>query len=256
VIVLKSPREIELMRRANRVVAEILGILRQHVRPGVSTQYLEGLAQDEVTRRGVVPAFKGVQNPHGGPFPACLCTSINDEVVHGIPSRERILCEGDLLSVDFGVCLQGFYGDAAFSMAVGSAPERVSALIGSAEAALAAGIEQARVGNRLGDISAAVQEQVEGDGFTVVREFVGHGIGRSLHEEPQVPNFGKPGTGVRLKAGMVLAIEPMINAGVGGITVDPDGWTARTRDGSFAAHAEHTVAITDGEPLVLSMIDK
>ncbi len=256
VIVIKSPREIEQMRGANLVVAEILEIIRRHVRPGVSTQDLEEIAQDEVTRRGgVVPAFKGVANPYGGPYPACLCTSVNDEVVHGIPRGDRVLQEGDLLSVDFGVCRQGFYGDAAFSVAVGHAPKRVHALIHSAEVALAAGMEQARVGRRLGDLSAAVQGQVEGDGFTVVREFVGHGIGRSLHEEPQVPNFGKAGTGVKLKAGMVLAVEPMINDGAGGVTVDADGWTARTRDGSFAAHAEHTIAITDGEPLVLSRID-
>ncbi|HSH70175.1 MAG TPA: type I methionyl aminopeptidase [Deferrisomatales bacterium] len=254
-IIIKSPREIEQMRRANRVVAEILEILRRHVRPGVSTQDLEEIAQDEVTRRGVVPAFKGVANPNGGPYPACLCTSVNDEVVHGIPRGDRVLEEGDLLSVDFGVCRQGFYGDAAFSVPVGQASKRVQALILSAEAALAAGIEQARVGRRLGDLSAAVQCQVEGAGFTVVREFVGHGIGRSLHEEPQVPNFGKAGTGVKLKAGMVLAVEPMINDGVGGVKVDADGWTARTRDGSLAAHAEHTIAITDGEPLVLSRID-
>jgi len=255
VIVIKLPREIEQMRGANLVVAEILEIIRRHVRPGVSTQDLEEIAQDEVTRRGVVPAFKGVANPYGGPYPACLCTSVNDEVVHGIPRGDRVLQEGDLLSVDFGVCRQGFYGDAAFSVAVGHAPKRVHALIHSAEVALAAGMEQARVGRRLGDLSAAVQGQVEGDGFTVVREFVGHGIGRSLHEEPQVPNFGKAGTGVKLKAGMVLAVEPMINDGAGGVTVDADGWTARTRDGSFAAHAEHTIAITDGEPLVLSRID-
>lgn len=254
-IVLKSPREIELMRRANRIVAEILATLRGHVRPGVTTQDLEDVAQDEVTRRGVVAAFKGVPSPHGGPFPGCLCTSVNDEVVHGIPQRARLLRDGDLLSVDFGVFVNGFYGDAAFSVAVGQAPERVHALIRSAEAALAAGIEQARVGHRLGDLSAAVQGQVEVDGFTVVREFVGHGIGRALHEEPQVPNYGKRGTGVKLKAGMVLAVEPMINDGSAGVTVDADGWTARTRDGSFAAHAEHTIAITDGEPLVLSRID-
>lgn len=254
-IVLKSSREIELMRRANRIVAEILTTLRGQVRPGVTTQDLEDIAQDEVTRRGVVAAFKGVPNPQGGPFPCCLCTSVNDEVVHGIPQRARLLQEGDLLSVDFGVFVNGFYGDAAFSVAVGQAPERVHALIRSAEAALAAGIGQARVGQRLGDLSAAVQAQVEGDGFTVVREFVGHGIGRALHEDPQVPNYGTRGTGVKLKAGMVLAVEPMINDGGAGVTVDADGWTARTRDGSFAAHAEHTIAITDGEPLVLSRID-
>lgn len=243
------------MRRANRVVAEILELLKGQVRPGVSTQDLEDLVEDEVTRRGVVAAFKGVRNPQGRPYPACLCTSVNDEVVHGIPRRDRVLREGDLLSVDFGVLYQGFYGDAAFSVGVGRVPDTLASLVGTAEEALQAGIREARPGRRLGDLSAAIQEVVEGAGFTVVREFVGHGIGRSLHEEPQVPNYGTRGTGVRLRPGMVLAIEPMINAGKPGVVVDGDGWTARTRDGSLAAHAEHTVAITKGDPVVLSSLE-
>ncbi len=243
------------MRRVNRIVAEILQEVRRAARPGVSTADLERIAEQEVRRRGVVAAFKGVKNPLGRPFPACLCTSVNDEVVHGVPSPARVLRPGDLLSVDFGVFAEGFYGDAAFSVAVGECPERVHRLIRAAERALEAGIEQARPGRRVGDISAAVQEVVESEGFSVVREFVGHGIGRSLHEEPQVPNYGKPGTGVKLRAGMVLAIEPMINDGALGVRVDADGWTARTRDGSFAAHAEHTVAITDNGPVILSRLD-
>ena len=243
------------MRRVNRTVAEILDRVRRHVRPGVSTQELEDLAAEEVKRRGLTAAFKGVANPQGKPYPCCLCTSVNDEVVHGIPSPRRILRDGDLLSVDFGVCHEGFYGDAAVSVAVGNGSPRVERLIRVAEEALGAGIRGARAGRRLGDLSSAIQSVVEGAGMTVVREFVGHGIGRSLHEEPQVPNCGKPGTGVRLRPGMVLAIEPMINDGTPGITVDADGWTARTRGGSFAAHAEHSVAITEHGPVVLSRLD-
>jgi len=254
-IVLRSAQEIEAMRRVNRTVAEILDRVRRLVRPGVSTQQLEDLAAEEVKRRGLTAAFKGVANPQGKPYPCCLCTSVNDEVVHGIPSPRRILRDGDLLSVDFGVCHEGFYGDAAVSVAVGKESPRVERLIRVAEEALGAGIREARPGRRLGDLSSAVQAVVEGAGMTVVREFVGHGIGRSLHEEPQVPNCGKPGTGVRLRAGMVLAIEPMINDGTSGITLDADGWTARTRDGSFAAHAEHSVAITEHGPVVLSRLD-
>ncbi len=254
-IVLKSAREIQAMRRANRDVAQILQKIRERAKPGVSTRDLEDVAEDEVLRRGLVAAFKGVRSPQGRPFPTCLCTSVNDEVVHGIPRPDRTLRQGDLLSVDFGVFRDGFYGDAAFSVAVGEAPERVHRLVRTAEEALEAGIREARPGRRLGDLSAAVQEVVEGAGLTVVREFVGHGIGRSLHEEPQVPNYGKAGTGVKLRPGMVLAIEPMINDGAVGVVVGPDGWTARTRDGSFAAHAEHTVAITQDGPVILSHPD-
>lgn len=252
VIVLKSSQEIKQMRRVNRIVAEILDLVKRNIRPGVSTQDLEDLVEEEVRRRDVVAAFKGVRNPQGKPYPACLCTSINDEVVHGIPRPDRILTDGDLLSVDFGVFSKGFYGDAAISAAVGEAGPQVHALIRAAEEALEAGIDAARPGQRLGDLSAAIQQVVEAAGFTVVREFVGHGIGRSLHEEPQVPNYGTPGSGLRLKAGMVLAIEPMINNGRVGVVVDSDGWTARTGDGSFAAHAEHTIAVTDKGPVVLS----
>lgn len=253
-IVLKSPREIEALGRVNRIVAEILEIVRGEVKPGVSTAELEEVVDREILRRGVQAAFRGVKNPQGVPFPSSICVSINDEVVHGIPSPKRILKEGDLLSVDFGVFHEGFYGDSAFSVGVGVVKERVRRLIQVAEASLSAGIGQAVVGGRLGDISAAVQEVVEGAGYHVVREFVGHGIGRSLHEDPQVPNFGKRNSGVLLKEGMVIAIEPMINDGQGGIKVDADGWTARTKDGSLAAHAEHSIAITADGPLVLSRI--
>lgn len=253
-IILKSPREIEEMRRVNRIVAEILDLVRQAVRPGVTTKALDELAMEEVRRRGVKAAFKGVKSPQGKPYPAGLCTSVNDEVIHGIPRRERVLQEGDLLSVDFGVVDKGVYGDAAFSASVGTGSPRALALIRAAEEALSAGIAEARPGRRLGDLSAAIQEVVEGAGYTVVREFVGHGIGRSLHEDPQVPNYGERGTGVKLKAGMVLAIEPMINDGAVGVMVDADGWTARTRDGSLASHVEHTVAITANGPDILSRL--
>lgn len=254
-IVLKSLREIEEMRRVNRVVAEILDLVRRAVCVGVTTKELDELATEEVGRRGVVAAFKGVKNPLGVSYPATLCTSVNDEVIHGIPRTTKVLREGDVLSVDCGVLSRGLFGDAAFTVAVGTPTARAEALIGAAERALKAGIAQARPGCRLGDISAAIQEIVEGSGFTVVREFVGHGIGRSLHEDPQVANYGRRGTGVRLKAGMVLAIEPMINDGRIGVVVDEDGWTARTEDGSWAAHAEHTVAITDRGPDVLSRLE-
>lgn len=253
-IYLKSPREIEQLRHVNQIVAEILELLRGHIKPGISTADLEGVVVEELGRRGVKPAFKGVPNPAGVPYPACICASVNDEIVHGVPSPKKILREGDLLSIDFGVYDGGFYGDAAFSQAVGTPPKRVLHLIETVNRALQAGIAEARPGARLGDLGAAVQEVVEGAGLTVVREFVGHGIGRSLHEDPQVPNYGTRGKGLQLRPGMVLAIEPMINDGALGITVDADGWTARTRDGSFAAHAEHTVAVTEQGPLVLSCL--
>ena len=251
-IVLKTPQEIEQMRRVNAIVAQILDMLRSKVKAGVTTADLEAFVEDEVRRRNVTAAFKGVPNPQGVRYPACLCTSVNDEIVHGVPNKNKVLREGDLLSVDFGVFHDGFFGDAAISIAVGEGSKKVNRLIQTAQNALAAGIEQARPGNRLGDLGAAVQQVVEGEGYNVVREFVGHGIGRSLHEEPQVPNYGKRGRGVTLREGMVIAIEPMINAGGPGVKVDADGWTARTRDGSLAAHTEHTVAITAQGPLILS----
>ncbi len=253
-IKLKTPEEIQVMRRVNRIVAEVLDKVKGAIKPGVSTAELEAIVDEEVERRGVVAAFRGVPNPNGVPFPSSICASVNDEVVHGIPKSDKVLAEGDLISIDFGVFHEGFYGDAAFSAPVGKASSQVNKIIKIAERALAAGINEARPGNRLGDISAAVQEIAEGGGYHVVREFVGHGIGRNLHEEPQVPNFGKRGTDLLLKEGMVIAIEPMINAGGPGIKVDPDGWTARTRDASLAAHTEHSVAITADGPLVLSRL--
>ena len=247
-IILKTPAEIDLMRRSSVIVAEVLGVLKGTVRPGITTLELEAIALEECARRKAKPAFKGYRG-----YPYCLCTSVNSEVVHGMPSAS-ILQEGDILSIDFGVLSNGFYGDSALTVPVGKVTEDAARLIKITAASLDAAIEKARVGNHLSDISAAVQSCVEAEGFSVVREFVGHGIGRELHESPQVPNFGYPGRGIKLKAGMVLAIEPMINSGGHAVKVLDDGWTAVTVDGSLSAHFEHTVAITDNGPFVLSRI--
>jgi methionyl aminopeptidase len=250
-ISLKSPREIEVMRAANLIVAEVLAELREHVRAGVTTAGLDRIAEDLARQRGAVPAFKRYE-VNGRVFPKSVCISINEEVVHGIPSEKRVLQEGDIVSIDFGVCYQGLYGDAAITVAVGQADPDSQRLMQITREALWAGIEQMRVGRRLGDVSAAIQERAERDGFSVVRDFVGHGIGKRLHEEPQVPNFGQRDRGVRLREGMVLAIEPMVNAGGAEVTIKEDGWTAVTRDGSRSAHFEHSVAITGKGPYVLS----
>lgn len=252
-IMLKTREEIEIMRAANVIVAEVLSELRRRVQPGVTTAELDRIAEDMTRQRGATPAFKGYA-PAGRVFPRSVCTSINDEVVHGIPSDRRVLREGDLIGLDFGVCYEGFYGDAAVTVAVGQADPEAERLMQVTEEALWAGIEQVRPGNRLGDVSAAIQERVERDGFSVVREFVGHGIGRRLHEEPQVPNFGKRDRGVRLREGMVLAIEPMVNAGTPEVRVKDDGWTAVTVDGRRSAHFEHSVAVTERGPYVLSQL--
>lgn len=246
---IKSAEEIEKMREANRIVAEILEGLKEKVRPGVTTEELDRYAEDGLKERKAKSAFKGYRG-----YPKALCTSVNSQVVHGIPSRTP-LKDGDLLSIDFGAYYKGFYGDAAITIPVGNVSDEGLRLKDIAEEALYAGIEKACIGNRLSDISFAIQSLVERNGFSVVREFVGHGIGRSLHEEPQVPNFGSPGLGVRLKAGMVLAIEPMINAGGSEVKVLQDGWTAVTKDGSLSAHFEHTVAITEDGPVILTRLD-
>jgi methionyl aminopeptidase len=252
-ICLKSPEEIEIMRAANLIVAEVLAELRANVRDGVRTGELDRIAEDMTRQRGAVPAFKGYEVA-GRMFPSSVCVSINDEVVHGIPSDRRVLENGDIIGLDFGVCYQGFYGDSAMTVAVGDVGPEAQRLMRTAEEALWAGIEHVRVGNRLGEVSAAVQARVEREGFSVVRDFVGHGIGRRLHEEPQVPNFGNRDRGVRLRPGMVLAIEPMVNAGAPEVWIKDDGWTAVTRDGSLSAHFEHSVAVTEKGPYVLSQI--
>jgi methionyl aminopeptidase len=247
-IVCKSAAEIEKMRRSGHLVREILDALKAAVRPGVSTMDLERIAAKMIADAGAKPAFKGYYD-----YPCVLCTSINQEIVHGIPSEKRLLREGDIVSIDCGVILDGYYGDAAITVAVGPeiSPD-LRKLLEVTEASLYRGIEQARVGNNVGDVGAAVQEYVEAAGFSVVREFVGHGIGTRLHEEPQVPNFGSKGQGAKLREGMVLAIEPMVNTGSPGARVLEDKWTAVTEDGGYSAHFEHCVAVTKDGPVILT----
>jgi methionyl aminopeptidase len=246
-VIIKSPREIEKIRKACKIVAEILQVLKREVQPGVTTWQLNVLSEELAGKRSAKPAFKGY---HG--FPYALCTSVNEEVVHGMPSRERRLREGDIISIDYGVVVDGYYGDAAITVPVGNIEQGANTLCSVAEAALYRGIEQARVTNHLSDISHAIQRFVEQNGFSVVREFVGHGIGQSLHESPQIPNYGPPGKGVKLKPGMVLAIEPMINEGRAEVEILSDRWTAVTIDRSLSAHFEHTVAITENGPDILT----
>ncbi|NIO11021.1 MAG: type I methionyl aminopeptidase [Deltaproteobacteria bacterium] len=251
-IVLKSEREIEIMRRANVVVAEILEKLTETVAPGVSTLDLDRMAEEWTYKKNAKPAFKGYAVA-GRVYPYSLCTSVNEEVVHGMPSK-RVLKEGDILGIDFGVIVDGFYGDSAVTVPVGKISEEAERLMQVTRDSLYRGIDELREGNRLGDLSSAIQNLVENAGFSVVREFVGHGIGKKLHEEPPVPNYGETGRGPRLVEGMVLAIEPMVNAGRPEVEVKEDGWTAVTRDRSLAAHFEHSVAITKNGPDILSRL--
>ena len=254
-IFLKSLEEIEIMRTANRIVAEILSELRQRVQPGVSTGEIDCVAEELIGKKKAKTAFKGYTIRNGSvPFPAHICISLNNEVVHGIPSHQRIIRDGDVVSLDFGVVYNGFYGDAAVSFAVGETDHSILQLLDTTAAALEAGICHACIGNRLGDVSVAVQEYVERDGFSIVREFVGHGVGRRLHEDPPVPNYGVRNRGVRLREGMVIAIEPMVNMGAPEVAMLEDGWTAVTKDGSLSAHFEHSVAIMADGPVVLSRI--
>jgi methionyl aminopeptidase len=248
-IILKSPDEIERMAKACRIVGETLKALVGMVNPGVSTKEIEGFVDEMVVAKGAIPAFKGYRN-----YPSSICTSVNDQVVHGIPSS-LVLKEGDIVSIDLGVFLDGFYGDGAVTFPVGTISPLAERLIKVTEESLALGIERARPGNRISDISHAIQKHVEKNGFSVVRAFVGHGIGRSLHEEPQVPNFGDPGRGPRLREGMTLAIEPMVNAGGYEISILEDGWTAVTADGTLSAHSEDTIAITKDCPRILTKTD-
>ncbi|MCE5210393.1 MAG: type I methionyl aminopeptidase [Deltaproteobacteria bacterium] len=248
-IILKLPDEIEKARASNRIVAEVLSRLREKVKPGVKTKDLDKLAEEITEKRGAKPAFKGYRG-----YPYSLCVSINEVVVHGMPSK-RVLEEGDIVSLDFGVDYKGFCGDSAITLPVGKVTEKALRLMEVTERSLYDGITQAMAGNRLGDISAAVQATVENAGYSVVRDFVGHGIGKNLHEEPQIPNFGKKGRGIELKRGMILAIEPMVNAGKYEVRILSDGWTVITKDGSLSAHFEHSVAITDNGPDVLSKLN-
>jgi methionyl aminopeptidase len=246
-IVCRSVQEIDAMRRPNQLVARILAELAAAVAPGVTTEDLDALAEQRAREAGAEPAFKGYRG-----FPATLCVSVNDEVVHGIPSAKRVLVSGDIISIDMGVKLGGFYGDSAVTVPVGDVPSGVTKLLDVTRQSLEKAIQQVQVGGRVSDIGHAVQTWVEAHGFSVVREFVGHGIGQSLHEEPQIPNYGKPGRGPTLAEGMVLAIEPMVAMGRPETKVLKDGWTAVTRDGSLAAHFEHTVAVTKNGPLILT----
>jgi len=248
-IILKTPEEIAVMAKASRVVAEALEAVKMAVHPGTTTDELDRLAESEIRARGAVPAFKGYRN-----YPKTLCASVNEQVVHGIPSK-RTLKEGDIIGLDLGAVVGGFYGDSAVTVAVGLIDEKTANLVRVTQEALFLGIEQAVVGHRLSDISYAIQRHVEAAGYSVVTEFVGHGIGRQLHEEPQVPNYGKPGQGPRLQPGMVLAIEPMVNMGGSAVRVLEDRWTAVTVDGSLSAHFEHTIAIQPSGPArVLSQL--
>lgn len=246
---IKSERELNSMRKAGAAVAQILEEMCQMVKPGITTWDLDKYAESRCKDLKVTPAFKGY---HG--FPACVCISVNDEVVHGIPSRKRILGEGDIVGLDFGVSYEGWYGDSARTVPVGRVSDDASRLIEVTRESLYRGIEQCREGNRVLDIGYAVQNYVEQHGYSVVREFVGHGIGKALHEDPQVPNYGAKGKGLALKVGMVLAIEPMINVGGPAVKVLSDGWTAVTVDRSLSAHFEHTVAITQAGPEILTVI--
>ena len=245
-ILVKSSDEVARMEAASRIVAETLALLEREVAVGISTHDLDRMAEEYIQSQGGKPAFKG----YGG-YPATICTSLNEQVIHGIPSKKRKLAEGDIIGIDLGVVYDGFVGDAARTFAVGRISPEAEALMKVTAKALKLGIAQAREGNRVSDIGHAVQSHVEAAGYSVVRSFVGHGIGKKLHEEPQVPNFGSPGKGPRLKSGMTLAIEPMVNAGGADVKVLADGWTAVTADGSLSAHFEHTVLVTPdgGRPL-------
>jgi methionyl aminopeptidase len=246
-IILKSPREIQIMRKANRIVAETLVMLAERIQPGLTTRQLDQWAYDFACAQGAVPAFKGYRG-----FPGSLCVSINEEVVHGIPSGRRFLAEGDIVSIDFGVRFDGYYGDAAITVPVGHINSAQEKLINTTRQSLELAIKQVRIGNRVNDISRVVQKHVETNGFSVVRQFVGHGIGSQLHEPPEIPNYHRNELTPKLLAGMVLAIEPMVNAGVSDVKVLRDGWTVVTTDLAHSAHFEHTVLVTEGEPEILS----
>ncbi len=245
-IIIKSDEEIATMRQAGKIVAEVLKILSEQVKPGMKTKELDIIAERELERLGAKPSFKGYRG-----FPANLCVSVNDEIVHGIPG-ERVLHEGDIVSLDFGAIYEGFQGDAAVTVAVGEVSPEARRLMEATKGSLEAGMAAAHPGARLGDVSAAIQNYAESRGYSVVREYTGHGIGRDMHEDPQIPNFGSPGTGPVLKKGMTLALEPMLNAGGWRTRLAGDHWTVLTADGSLSAHFEHTIAIDDAEPEVLT----
>lgn len=247
-IIIKSPNEIKIMRQAGRIVAAVLNALSKEIRPGITTGKLNDIADKMIEEHGAKPSFKGYRG-----FPASICSSVNDEVVHGIPGK-RVLQEGDLIAIDVGAVYNGFHGDAAITMGVGETSAEAEKLIEITRESLQAGIAAAKQGGHLSDISAAIQFHAESNGFSAVREYVGHGIGREMHEKPEIPNFGPPGQGIILKQGMTLALEPMINVGDWHTKVLPDRWTVVTIDGSLSAHFEHTIAITDGDAEILTFL--
>lgn len=255
-IFLKTEDEIELMRKANQLVGKTLGEIAKHIAPGVNTLQLDKIADEYIRDNGGVPTFKGFPNPYGNPFPASICTSVNDVVVHGIPDEKTVLKDGDIISIDCGALLEGFNGDSCYTFCVGEVSPEVKQLLKVTKESLFLGIENAVAGKHIGDIGNAVQEHCESFGYGVVRELTGHGIGKEMHEDPAVPNYGSRGNGVLLKAGMCIAIEPMITMGDKAIYMMPDRWTIRTRDGKPAAHFEHTIAIRRGEAEILSSFEE
>ena len=255
-IFLKTEDEIELMRQANQLVGKTLGELAKHIKPGVSTLALDKLADEFIRDHGAIPTFKGFPNPYGGPFPASICTSVNDVVVHGVPDEQTVLKDGDIISIDCGTLLNGFNGDSCYTFCVGEVSDEVRQLLKVTKESLYLGIEAAVAGHHLGDISYAVQHHCEAAGYGIVRELTGHGIGRDMHEDPQVPNYGRRGNGVLLKSGMCIAIEPMVTMGKRDIYMKADRWTVCTRDGKPAAHFEHTIAIRKGGAEVLSSFEE
>ena len=256
-IYLKTEDEIELMRQANQLVGRTLGELAKHIKPGITTLQLDKIADEFIRDNGAIPTFKGFPNPYGGPFPASICTSVNDVVVHGVPNAETFLKEGDIISIDCGTLLNGFNGDSCYTFCVGEVSDEVKKLLKTTKESLYKGIENAVAGKHLGDISSAVQEHCEAQKYGIVRELTGHGIGREMHEDPRVPNYGSRGNGIMLKAGMCLAIEPMVTMGNRAIWMDAnDRWTIRTRDGKPAAHFEHTIAVRKGQAEILSSFEE
>jgi len=254
-VILKSDEELKLMREAGRIVAQALALIRERVQPGITTLELDALAEEEIRRQGALPSFKGYPNniPDGGPFPASICASVNDELVHGIPDG-RLLREGDIVSIDCGAIYKGYHGDSAITLPVGKIAPETQALLKTTEESLYLGIAQARVGNRIGDVSSAIQSYVESHGYSVVREYTSHCIGREMHEGFSFPNLGKPGRGMKMRRGMTIALEPMVNAGDWRTRLLDDGWTVSSHDGALTAHFEHTIAVVNGEARILTQL--
>ena len=253
-VFLKTEDEIELMRKANQLVSMTLTELAKCIKPGISTLQLDKIAEEFIRDHGAIPTFKNFPNPFGSPFPASICTSVNDVVVHGIPDASTVLKDGDIISIDCGTLLDGFNGDSCYTFCVGEVAEEVRHLLRTTKESLYKGIEQAVAGNHLGDIGSSIQDYCEAQGYGIVRELTGHGIGREMHEPPQIPNYGRRGNGMFLKAGMCIAIEPMVTFGDKSVYMMPDRWTIRTRDGKPAAHFEHTIAITPNGPVILTKV--